>query len=351
MMYPRLKIDIKKLVENTIILKKECEKQNINLVFVGKVFNSDPHIMKYMQHFSIWGDSYIENLKKLQKFNIEKMLLRAPSFCEIKNTIKYANISLNSELTTIQALNKEAKKQNKIHKILLMIDVGDLREGYFYTQELLCDIDKILHLKHIQIAGIGTNLSCYGGVLPTSKNMQKLQKIQKLLLKKGVRIPIISGGSSSSLSLVLNKKMPSYINQLRVGESFFTGCDTISYQPIKNLHQDVFTLQAQVIELKKKPSKPIGKVGYNAFGKKQKFKDNGVFKRAILNIGEASISVQALTPKDKNISILGASSDHLILDVSKNKTLNIGDILNFSISYEALLKLFHSLHVKKKYLL
>lgn len=350
-MYPLLEIDIKKLVQNTKKLKKYCAFYNINLVFVGKVFNSDIKIMKHLEDFSIWGDSYIENLKKLKHLAPSKMLLRTPALCEIKKVVKYADISLNSEVLTIKALNKEAKKQNKIHKTILMVDVGDLREGYFNEQELLKDIDIILPLKHIKVVGIGTNLGCYGGVLPSAKNMQKLSKIQKALLKKGASAHIVSGGSSSSLPLALKGKMPKYINQLRVGEAFLTGCDTVSYRPIKGLHQNIFTLKGQIIELKAKPSKPIGKSGYNAFGKKQSFKDKGLLQKAILNIGEASISVNALTPKDKSVSILGASSDHLILDVTKSKELKVGDILSFSISYEALLRVFSSLHVKKRYLL
>lgn len=342
-MYPSLDINIKKLKHNVKILRQKAKP--IDLVFVAKAINSNKKILKHFECFTYFADSNIKNLKKIKSLKPKKMLLRIPALCEIKDVIKYAHLSLNSELKTIKALNKEAKKQNKIHDIILMLDVGDLREGYFSEKELIKDVKKILTCKHIKIKGLGTNLTCYGGVLPDETNLSKLLQVRKKLKDLGLHVDIISGGNSSSLPLVLNNSILKGINQLRIGESFLTGSHTSDYTPIKGLFQDIFTLNAQIIELKTKPSYPIGNIAFDAFGKKPKFKNKGIQKRAILNIGKTSIDT--LTPINKNIKILGASSDHLLVDISTCKGFKIGDKISFIPSYSSILRAFNSLHVKK----
>lgn len=344
-MFPLLDIDIKKLNHNVKTLCDQAD--HVDLVFVTKAIDSDKNILKHFENFSYFADSSIKNLKRLKHFKPQKMLLRIPAFCEIKDVVKYADISLNSQLKTIKLLNKEAKKQSKIHDILLMLDVGDLREGYFSEKKMLKDVEEILTYKHINIKGVGTNLTCYGGVLPDRKNLSKLTSVKKKLEKSGVCVKIVSGGSSSSLPLVFDGIIPKGINQLRIGESFLTGCLTTNYKPIKGLFQDVFTLKTQIIEVGIKPSCPIGNIAFNAFGEKPTFIDKGNQKRAILNIGKTSID--DLTPKDKDIKILGASSDHLIVDISAKKNLVLGDTLSFTPSYSSILRLFNSKHVKKNY--
>lgn len=71
------------------------------------------------------------------------MMIRIPLLTEKEEIIKYCDISLNSEYKTIKVLNEEAKRQNKTHKIILMVDLGDLREGYFNYEELINDAVKI----------------------------------------------------------------------------------------------------------------------------------------------------------------------------------------------------------------
>ena len=50
---------------------------------------------------------------------------------EADKVVEYADISLNSELETIRALSKEALIKGRSHNIILMVDLGDLREGYY----------------------------------------------------------------------------------------------------------------------------------------------------------------------------------------------------------------------------
>ena len=79
-------------------------------------------------------------------------------------------------------------------------------------------------------------------------------------------------------------------------------------------------LEAQIIELKSKRSLPIGEIGVDAFGQRPYYEDRGIIRRAILAIGKQDTDPDSMISLDEKIDILGASSDHLILDVSKSDT-------------------------------
>ena len=299
---------------------------------------------------SFLADSRIHNLKKLNKMPLEKWLIRMPMKCEINEVIKYANVSLNSEIETISLLNDEAKRQNKIHRIILMIDLGDLREGYFEKDELFCDVEKILEMKNISLYGIGTNLTCYGGVLPSSENLGKLVKIKEEIQDKfNINIEIVSGGNSSTYTLIDKGEKIEGINNLRLGEVIMLGKETSYQQSVKGLSQNAFKLYTQIIELKDKPSVPIGKINKDAFGNTPTFEDKGTITRAILAMGRQDIDPDGITPIDSDISVLGASSDHTILEAKNKHKYKVGDVVEFNLNYSALLKAMNSEYIKKEY--
>ena len=100
-----------------------------------------------------------------------------------------------------------------------------------------------------------------------------------------------------------------------------------------------------MIESKIKPSVPYGIVHQDAFGNVPKFKDRGQIKRAILGIGLQDVLVSGLIPR-ADIKILGANSDHLIID-TKKVAYKIGNELEFDLNYSALLALMTSPYVIK----
>ena len=350
-MYPKLTIDIKKIKENMDYLCKLCEENSVSSRFlVTKVLAGNGEIVKALLPwgFSHLADSRIANLKLYKDFPYPKVLLRLPSQSGIADTVKYSDISINSEISTIKLLNQEAKKQNKKHQIILMFDLGDLREGIFYQADYLSMLKAITDLQYIEIVGIGTNLTCYGGIIPTIEHYYTLLEIKEKIEKAfGISLPLISGGNSSALPLLLEKKIPKGINNLRLGESVFLGRETAYGTPIPNMHHNAFTLHAEIIEVQTKPSYPIGEIGLNSFGEKPEFTDLGLMKRAIVALGKQDVQLDNLIPLDSLITILGGSSDHLIIDVSKT-SYQVGDILQFNLNYPGLLQTMTSSYVKKE---
>lgn len=351
--YPCVEINLNKIIHNVELLSKSCNSLSIDIVGVSKVFCSERPLVEAMLKGGInsIADSRIENLMKIKEFTCTKYLLRIPMQSEVNEVVTYSDISLNSEISTIKKLAEASKKLNKTHGIILMVDLGDLREGVL--EENVLDISReIMEINNINLCGIGTNLTCYGGVIPDETNLGKLLQIKTEIEKDlGITLPIVSGGNSSSLYMVLNNTMPKGVTQLRLGEAIVLGRETAYGDDIPGCYKDSFLLKGEIVEIKEKPSIPTGKIGMDAFGNKPTFKDKGIMRRAIVALGRQDINPEGLFPIDQNIEIIGASSDHLILDITKCSFANkVGDIIEFTMDYGCILKSMTSPYVKKQYI-
>lgn len=358
--YPLLEINLNKIADNTKYLVDLCNKNNISIAGVIKGVNADEEVVNVLADggCKYLASSRIEQLTDLKGKNIEKetMLIRMPMKHEIREVVKHIDISLNSEISTINLLEKECKKQKKEHKIILMVDLGDLREGFFNKEELI-DITLYIenNLEYVKLYGIGTNLSCYGSIKPSHENLSYLCEIaQDIEDKIGRKLDIISGGSTTSLPLLFDNKMPSKINNLRIGEALIIGRDLIDYwgYDLDKMHKDTMILKAEVIEIKEKPTYPIGEMFLDAFGNKPVYEDKGIRKRAILAVGKQDfVNDRDLVPLDENIEIVGSSSDHLIVDIQDSDTnFQVGDIMSFGMFYSNALYLTSSKYVNKHYI-
>ncbi|MGX6977757.1 ornithine racemase Orr [Vagococcus elongatus] len=356
MSYPKVRINTEKLSENLEYMSHKLKAGGLSFTAVTKVFSAHPEMMEIFEKcegIEYFGDSRIINLKSYKESKKKKILIRICMPSEVEDVVKYADISFHSEMKTVILMNDFASKINKKHQILLMIDLGDLREGFYYEEDLMAAVKQIKKLSHIQIIGIGVNLTCYGAVIPEEKNLEKLlyykTKIEEIL---GYRLDMISGGNSSSLYLLddESQNIPEGINNLRIGEALVLGKETAFGKALPGMNQDVFELTAELIEVKEKPSLPTGKIGMDAFGHSPTFEDKGIMLRGIVALGKQDVSETAISPKDQAIEILGASSDHLILDLTHSDTnYQVGDKIAFKLDYGSLLSCFTSKYVMKDF--
>ena len=356
--FPVLEVNLKKLCSNTKIVTDLCNEQGIKVAGIIKGFGgiAEGAFEMVKGGCSQIGSSRIEQLKALKEkgMDVPLLLVRIPMVCETEEVVKYSDICLVSEKDTMIMLNEEAKKQNKEYGVVLMYDLGDLREGVFTRSELK-ELSKLAEyeLGNIALEGIGANLSCYGSVAPTTKNLTELAdaatEIEEML---GRRLNIVSGGGTTTLPLMTRGGVPKKINHLRIGEGIANTQDLPLYWDtyIEGLDEDTFVLKAQIIELSAKPTYPIGELMVNAFGEHAQYDDRGIRKRAIVALGNQDVGDSSkLVPKDKKIIVLGASSDHTILDIhDSNKDYKLGDIVEFNILYQAMLFTSLSDFVHKK---
>ncbi len=203
-------------------------------------------------------------------------------------------------------------------------------------------------LPHIEIAGLGTNLACYGGIIPSVENMQVLIDCRDACRKaSGLPLNLLSGGNSANLPLLASGKLQKEINHFRIGEAIILGRNVLDRSPGRAPGRMACAC-GEVIELETKPSIPIGDRGQDAFGNTVDFVDRGIRKRALLNLGRQDVVVDGLEPEDGGIIVLGGSSDHLVLDVSDAQSdLKVGDEIAFYPTYGALLAASTSPYVEK----
>ncbi len=351
MSYPKLIVDYEILKNNVKALVNLCNSKGIQVAGVTKVFCGHPEIAKaYVDGgVSFLADSRIENLERLKNLNVPKIMLRLPMISEAEKVVEFADISLNSEIETIKALSEKALGKNLVHKIVLMVDLGDLREGYYKEEDLFEDVEEVLKLEGVQLIGLGTNLTCYGGVIPSMDHMYRLNRLKREIEERfSIELEILSGGNSSSIHLLADHDLEG-INNLRLGESLVLGTESAYGEQVEGTRNDAFRIQAQIIEVKEKPSVPTGEIGRDAFGKVPTFVDRGVRKRILCAIGKQDIDLETLYPVDKGVIILGGSSDHLILDGTDSEIdYKVGDIIEFTMHYVSLLRAMTSEYIKKE---
>lgn len=358
-MYPRLVIDMAKLRGNIDGVAKIAKEQGgCSLMIVTKALCADEKVVEMIaSHPAVdyLADSRVQNIKKnyetIKANGKQSVLLRLPMASEIEEVVKYVDISFNSEMATLEMLNAEAAKQGKVHKAVLMIDVGDLREGIFFQneEEIIETAKKINDMANVELYGVGVNLTCYGAIIPKNDNLSIICDFAaKIEEATGTKLTMISGGNSSSIYLVDKGELPEKINNLRLGEAFLLGNDTAYGERLEGTVDDALTVEAQIVELKEKPSLPIGEVGVDAFGQKPYYEDRGIIKRAIIGIGQQDMTADSMYPIDERIDVLGASSDHMLLDVTK-ADYKVGDIVSFKLGYGSVLKAATSAYVAKAY--
>ena len=349
-MYPKIVVDLKKVEQNTKIVADVCAEKNVDIMGVTKVFCGAVEIAEAEMKGGIkyFADSRIENLMKLKDFDLPKVLLRLPMISQVDEVVQYADISLNSELKTIEALNIAAMAKKKIHKIILMIDLGDLREGILPAQ-FDETVQAILKMNNIMLHGIGVNLTCYGGVVPNEDNLGQLSVFAKHVKDEYKHhLEIVSGGNSSSYYLLPQDRLPEGINNLRMGEILVLGRETAYGELVEGMHDDAFIFEAEIIELKEKDTVPTGEIGMDAFGNKPTFVDKGKRMRAILAVGRQDVDPTSLIPLDERMDYFGSSSDHMMWDVT-DCDYKVGNIVRFKLEYGSILSLFTSQYIEKEY--
>lgn len=349
---PRIEINLAKIAHNTAKLVELYGSKDIGLMGVTKTVCGTPEIATVLlqQGIQMLADSKLLNLKKMRDAGIKAnfVLLRSPALSEIEAVITLADISLNTEIAVIQKLSEVASRKNTVHNIILMIEMGDLREGIL-PENIDAFIEKVLNLRGIKIVGIGGNFACFGGVEPNKQKMKDLSILAGEIEKKfSLDFSYVSGGNSANYNWFMTTNDVGRVNNLRLGESIYLGRETLNRVAIPELYTDAFTFVTEVIELKVKPSVPYGEIGQNAFGIYPHFEDRGQMTRAILGVGNQDVLVTGLLPT-LDIEIIGSSSDHTVIDAKENN-LKVGDEVSFNLNYGALLSLMTSPYVYKKYI-
>lgn len=345
-----------KLRENFKFLDDLFSSHGIKWAIVSKLLCGEKLYLREVINLGIKQicDSRVSNLKTIKSIDpaIETIYIKPPAKRALKGVVSYADISFNTELETIKLLSNEAARQGKTHKVIIMIEMGELREGVL-RDDLIDFYSNVFKLPSIKVVGIGTNLTCLYGVLPNEDKLIQLSLYKQLIdAKFNTSIPYVSGGSSVTIPLIFHHCLPKGINHFRVGETLFLGTDVYHDKPFEQMHNDVIRFYAEIIELLEKPMIPSGDIGSNVEGESFEFNENETYEtshRAIIDIGILDVDTSHIKPVGENREIIGASSDMIVVDIGKNEeNLKVGSLLEFAIDYMGTLRLIASKYIDKK---
>ncbi|GGB87894.1 hypothetical protein GCM10011352_12310 [Marinobacterium zhoushanense] len=345
--------DSRKLTDNVRRIKALCRQQGVTLAAVVKAGCGWTDVARAALDgdCDMLADSRLHNLEQLAHGGIDAatMLLRLPAPSQAEAVVRLCEISLNSEYDSIHALHAAAHRLGRKHRVLLMVELGDRREGVA-AQQLPQLIERIKALPMIEVAGIGTNLGCLGGIRTTPEKLTELVELARASERQlGYPLQYVSGGNSGTLPLLLEGRLPAGINHIRVGFSMLLGRNPFTDEPLPGLHTDVFELEAELIEVQTKSSLPDGEIVLDAFGHVPVFEDLGDQVRGILSLGRLDTDLATLKAKDSGIEIIGASSDHLVLDMTSVRgAYAVGDKVRLVPGYGALVQAMLSPYVTKR---
>lgn len=345
----RIETDLAKVEQNTRTLVDRLHSSGIRVTGVTKAVLGSPAVGAAMLRGGAGGlgDSRVENLSRLAELDRWPLrtLIRSPMLSQVASVVGAADISLNTEAVVLAALDQAAAEQKRMHAVVLVVELGDLREG-ISLDDVPEAVRAVLGHSSLRLAGLGANLACQNGVVPDDRNMGVLTRLaDDVEARHGVSLGVVSGGNSANLNWALHTSDVGRIDELRLGEAILLGVDPLDRTPIPGLHTDIFTLTAEIIEIAMKPAQPWGDRAQAAFGEAPARTGSGTVHQAILALGRQDVDPDGLRPPP-GITVLGMSSDHLVVDLGDHEAV-VGDEIDFGVGYSALVRAMTSPFVAK----
>jgi predicted amino acid racemase len=338
---PRLDVDLLKVEANTRHLVEQLRPRGIRVTGVTKAALGSPEVGAAMLRGGASGlaDSRIENLTRLAADApawASRTLIRSPMTSQVDQVVRHATTSLNTGLPVLDALDEAARRHRRTHRVVLMVELGDLREGI--APEDVIDLALTTRTRRrLRLSGLGTNLACQYGVVPDERNMGELSRlVEQVEIATGATLTVVSGGNSANLPWALSTSAVGRVNDLRIGEAILLGTEPLHRTVLPGLHADAFQLVAEVIEVGIKPSRPWGALAQTAYGELAPARSAGTTRQAILALGRQDVMLEGLVAPP-GITVLGMSSDHLVIDCGDHR-LSVGDELTFGLGYGALVQ-------------
>lgn len=353
-----LRVHPERILENVHKLNDFLGEHDVRWTLVAKLLGGDRDVLESLlfddalDRVHSIADARVSGLRTIKEIRpeIRTMYLKPPAVNLADHVVRYADVSLNTSRTTIRALNRAAGKQGKVHQVIVMIEMGELREGVI-RDKVLDFYAEIFDLPHIEVIGIGTNLGCMYGVEP---NYDKL--IQLCLYKQLIEarfdhpLPLVSGSSSISLPLIGTARWPAGINHLRIGEGAFFGTSPLDGEAFRDLSTNTFDFSANIIETATKDTLPDGVINDAAIGQVATPEDDAETQaqRCIVDFGLMDVDVDNIEPLDADVAFAGTTSDMTVYDVTRSiKRYRVGNELLFKPNYMAVARLMHSKYISK----
>ncbi|MDR2896856.1 MAG: alanine racemase [Propionibacteriaceae bacterium] len=352
-MYPRMDIRLDGVLANLAVVQQMAQAQGIAITAVTKALAGYWPLVEALVGAGAQsiGEAHLKTLLEFADLPGEKWMIRLPMRSQVDDVVHCADVSLNSDLGTIAALSQSAIDQGRRHQVLIMVEMGDRREGVM-PEDLAVVCRSVAMLPGVELAGVATEFGCVSDVVPSPQAMAWFaQLVADTQSSLGLEFDLVSGGSSNGLGLLAAGAMPGVVNHLRVGEALLTGRVANFGTPLPGAALDPFTLSAEIIEIGDKPSLPCGKRAPGALPvvDDPAFPDRGRRRRALVAVGKQDVGIHHLTPHDPDIIVEEGASDVFVADITDCRVdYRVGDILDFGVDYFAILPSMVSSFVEKR---
>ena len=346
---PRIEVDLSKIRHNTRYLVERLKARGITVTAVTKAVCGHPKIAQAMLEGGAvdLGEARVSNVKRLRWAGIKTpiTLIRTPLLSQADLVVGSCSASFNSEVDVIARLAEAARKTKFVHSIMLMVEMGDMRDGIM-PENVEAIARQVTAMPGVTVRGIGANFACLSGTAPTTSKMNDLSAIASHIEQTyGILIPVISGGNSANLPLALGQHSGGRINNLRLGEVILLGVESVSGDKINGLFTDAFTLITEVIEAKSKPVLTKALFTDPALQALRLVPDNNHAMRSILAIGKQDTDISGLT-LPKGVTCLGATSDHMVIKSIRSHP-RVGSALKLQMNYSALMRAMNAPDITK----
>lgn len=336
---PRIEVDLAKIRRNTQTLVSRLGPRGISVTGVTKAVCGHPTIARAMLEGGAVGlaDARITNVQRLRAAGLTDpiTLIRTPMLSQADHIVQSCETSYNTEMLVITALAATAIRKGAVHGIVLMVEMGDQRDGIL--PENLADIaQQVMQMSGVALKGISANFACLNGLAPTALQMAAFCDLANEI--EGVCGPflkVVSGGNSANLPWALDEHATGRVNDLRLGEAILLGVEPVSGDRIDGMYTDAFTLVAEVIETGSKPAPSAIALVNPTLARRRIVQASGVSERFIVAMGHQDTDILGLS-MPVGSTLIGATSDHLVIGMPGTPP-PLGSEVRFHLNYNALM--------------
>jgi len=346
---PRIEVDLSKIRHNARCLVERLKSRGVSVTAVTKAVCGHPEIAQAMIDGGAvgLGEARMSNVKRLRKAGIECpiTLIRTPMLSQVDQVARFCDASYNTEMDVIARLAEVSRQTKTVHNIILMVEMGDMRDGIM-PDRLETIARQVIRLPGVVLKGIGANFACFGGMVPDAAKMATLSRIASEIEGAcGPCMETISGGNSANLPWAFGPFSKGRISDLRLGEAILLGMEPVSGDKIDGLFTDAFSLVGEVIETMANPAPNSVSFTDPTLAALRLVPDNIHSVRSIIAIGKQDTDIAGLTlPAD--VTCLGASSDHMVVQTTRSHP-RVGSELRMRMNYNALMRAMNAPDITK----
>ena len=337
---PRVEVDLGKIRHNARCLVERLKSRGISVTAVTKAVCGHPQIAQAMLDGGAagLGEARMSNVKRLRKAGIKCpiTLIRTPMLSQVDQVTRYCDASYNTEMDVIARLAEVSRQTRTVHDVLLMVEMGDMREGIM-PERLEAIARQVMGMPGVVLKGIGANFACLGGATPDAAKMATLSTFASEI-EAACRpcMETISGGNSANLPWAVGPSSKGRISNLRLGEAILLGVEPVSGDRIDGLFTDAFSLIGEVIETRADPVPTLVTFTDPALAALRLVPDNIRSVRSIIALGNQDTDTKGLA-LPTGVTCLGASSDHMVVQTIRSHP-RVGNEIRMHMNYNSLMR-------------